>query len=142
VARNGHGLQSDGEKVIEYTIDEPRRLIRVRMSGANTLTDLLQHFSNLSDDPKFDGAFNAIFLITEDAKAPTELLDNVFLKMAFEQWELRRKHAKWAVVSPNRSQLALAQRATENANLKSVQLRFFDDEESALIWCGSDANSP
>lgn len=128
--------------MLAYTIDEPRRLIRVRMSGANTLTDLLQHFSNLSNDPKFDGAFNAIFYITEDAKAPTALLDNVFLKMAFEQWELRRKHAKWAVVSPSRSQLALAQRATENANLRFVQLRFFDDEESALSWCGSGTKSP
>ncbi len=127
--------------MIEYTIDEPRRLIRVRMSGANTLTDLLQHFSNLINDPKFDGTFNAIFHITEDATLPAALLDNVFFKMAFEQWELRRKHAKWAVVSPSRSQLALAQRATENANLKSVQLRFFDDEESALNWCGSNPKS-
>ena len=123
--------------MIEYTIDGARRLIWVRMSGANTFTDLLQHFSRLSNDPQFDATFNAVFHITEDARIPTALLDNVFLKMAFEQWELRRKHAKWAVVSPSRSQLALAQRATENANLKFVQLRFFDDEESALNWCGS-----
>ena len=122
--------------MIEYTIDETRRLIWVRMSGANTFTDLLQHFSRLSDDPQFDATFNAVFYITEDAKISTALLDNVFLKMAFEQWELRRKQAKWAVVSPSRSQLALAQRATENANLRFVQLRFFDDEESALDWCG------
>jgi hypothetical protein len=112
------------------------------MSGANTLTDLLQHFSNLINDPKFDGAFNAIFHISEDATLPTALLDNVFFKMAFEQWALRRKNVKWAVVSPSQSQLAIAQRATENANLKSVQLRFFDDEESALNWCGSNPKSP
>jgi hypothetical protein len=136
------GYNPTREKVIEYTIDEPRRLIRVRMSGANKLTDLLQHFSNLINDPKFDGTFNALFFITEDATLPAALLDNAFFKMAFEQWELRRKNAKWAVVSPSRSQLAIAQRATGNVNLKSVQLRFFDDEESALNWCGSSPKSP
>jgi hypothetical protein len=128
--------------MLDYTIDEPRRLIRVRMSGAGTLTDLLQHFSNLINDPKFDATYNTIFHITEDARLPTPVLDSIFLKMAFEQWELRRKHAKWAVVSPSRSQLALARRATENANLRFVQLRFFDDEESALNWCGSSTKSP
>jgi hypothetical protein len=54
--------------MIEYTIDAAQRLIRVRMSGANTPADLLRHVSDLSADPAFDATFNTLFCITEDRR--------------------------------------------------------------------------
>ena len=119
--------------MIEYTIDAAQRLIRVRMSGANTPDDLLRHFSRLITDPQFDPTFNTIFRITEDATLETTLFDDM-LKTLLEQWQRHWKDAKWAVVSSSRIQLALAKLATENVNFQSVQLRFFDNEANAMNW--------
>jgi hypothetical protein len=122
--------------MIEYTIDAAQRLIRVRMSGANTPDDFLRHFSNLTADPKFDATFNALFRVTEDATLETTLFDSV-LKTVLEQWQGRWKGVKWAVLSSSRIQLALAKLATDDVNFHSIQLRFFDDEHSAMRWLGA-----
>ncbi|HVM59557.1 MAG TPA: hypothetical protein VMV72_01720 [Verrucomicrobiae bacterium] len=124
--------------MIEYTIDAARHLIRVRMSGANTPRDFLQHVSDLSGDPRFDATFNTLFHITQDARMQTTLYDTL-LKTILEQWQQRRKGVKWAVVSSSHIQLALAKLVTDNVNFRLVQLRFFDDEASALKWLGSQA---
>jgi hypothetical protein len=126
--------------MIEYTIDAAQRLIRVRMSGANTPADLLQHFSDLSTDPKFDATFNTLFRISEDATLQTTLFDGL-LKTLLEQWQGRWKHVKWAVLSSSRIQLALAKLVTDNVNFQFVQLRFFDDEDSAVKWLNSDTGA-
>jgi hypothetical protein len=126
--------------MIEYTIDTAQRLVRVRMSGANTPADLLRHVSDLSADPKFDATFNTLFWITEDATLQTTLFDSL-LKTFLEQWQQRRKGVKWAVVSSSRIQLALAMLATDNVKFQFVQVRFFDDEDSAAKWLGMRAGS-
>ena len=126
--------------MIEYTIDAAQRLIRVRMSGANTPTDLLLHVSDLSDDPAFDPTFNTLFCITEDATLQTTMFDRL-LKTILEQWQQRRKGVKWAVVSSSQIQLALAKLATDNVNFQFVQVRFFDDEDSAVKWLRPHAGS-
>ena len=126
--------------MIAYTIDVTRRLILVQMSGPNTLAELLRHFSALSADQKFDPTFNALFFITEDARLEMTFLGNL-LKTLLEQWEQRRKGVKWAIVSPSRSQLGLAESLTENIRLKFVQMRFFNDEESAMNWLNSGGTS-
>ncbi|MGA2138302.1 MAG: hypothetical protein ABSH14_05515 [Verrucomicrobiia bacterium] len=125
-----------GGGMIEYTIDAAQRLIRVRMSGANRPADLLQHFSNLTADPKFDATFNTLFRISEGATLQTTLFDDL-LKTLLEQWQRRRKGVKWAVLSSSRIQLALAKLATDNVNFQFVQLRFFEDEDSAVKWLSS-----
>lgn len=122
--------------MIEYTIDAVQRLIRVRISGANIPADLLRHVSDLGADPKFDPTFNCLFRITEDATMQTTLFDDL-LKTILEQWQQRRKGVKWAVVSSSHIQLALAQLATDNVSFRFVQLRFFDDEDSAMKWLTS-----
>lgn len=127
--------------MIEYTIDTPQRLVRVRMSGANAPADLLRHVSDLSADPKFDATFNTLFCITEDATLQTTLFDSL-LKTLLEQWQQRRKGVKWAVVSSSRIQLALAMLATDNVKFQFVQVRFFDDEDSAMNWLGSNVGAP
>jgi hypothetical protein len=122
--------------MIVYMIDAAQRLIRVRMSGANTPADLLRHVSELNDDPQFDRSFNTFFEIAEDARLEATLFDTM-LKTILEQWQQRRKGAKWAVVSSSRVQLALAALATDNIRFQHVQVRFFDDEASALTWLGT-----
>jgi hypothetical protein len=126
--------------MIEYTIDTAQRLVRVRMSGANAPADLLRHVSDLSADPQFDATFNTLFCITEDATLQTTLFDSL-LKTVLEQWQQRRKGVKWAVVSSSRIQLALAMLATDNVKFQFVQVRFFDDEDSAMNWLNSNAGS-
>ena len=126
--------------MIEYTIDPAQRLIRVRVSGANIPADLLPHFTNLSADPQFDPTFNTLFRITEDARLQTTLFDGL-LKTLLEQWQRRRKGAKWAVVSSSRIQLALAKLATDNVSFPFVQLQFFDNEDRAMKWLGVDPGS-
>ena len=132
----GNRKSAAGGGMIEYTIDAAQRLIRVRMSGANRPADLLQHFSNLTADPKFDATFNTLFRIGVDATLETTLFDDL-LKTLLEQWQRRRKGVKWAVLSSSRIQLALAKLATDNVNFQFVQLRFFDDEDSAVKWLSS-----
>ena len=127
--------------MIEYTIDTAQRLVRVRMSGANAPADLLRHVSDLSADPQFDATFNTLFCITEDATLQTTLFDSL-LKTLLEQWQRRRKGVKWAVVSSSRIQLALAMLATDNVKFQFVQVRFFDDEDSAMNWLGSNVGGP
>jgi hypothetical protein len=127
--------------MIEYTIDTAQRLVRVRMSGANAPADLLRHVSDLSADPQFDATFNTLFCITEDATLQTTLFDSL-LKTVLEQWQQRRKGVKWAVVSSSRIQLALAMLATDNVKFQFVQVRYFDDEDSAMKWLGSDVGGP
>ena len=122
--------------MIEYTIDEAQRLIRVRMSGANTPNDLLRHVSDLSANPRFDATFNTLFYIAEDARLQTTLFDSL-LKTVLEQWQQRRKGVKWAIVSSSKIQLALAKLVTDNIKFQFVQLRFFDDEDGALKWLSS-----
>jgi hypothetical protein len=125
-----------GEGMIEYTIDAAQRLIRVRMSGANKPTDLLRHLSDLNADPEFDATFNTLFRISVDATLQSTLFD-VLLKKLLDQWQKRRKGVKWAVLSSSRIQLALAKLVTDDVNFRFVQLRFFDDEDSAVKWLGS-----
>ena len=122
--------------MIEYTIDAAQRLIQVRMSGTNTPADLMRHLSDLNADPKFDATFNTLFRIGVDATLETTLFDDL-LKTLLEQWQKHRKGVKWAVLSSSRIQLALAKLATDNVNFQFVQLRFFDDEDSAVKWLSS-----
>ncbi|HTS19460.1 MAG TPA: STAS/SEC14 domain-containing protein [Verrucomicrobiae bacterium] len=122
--------------MIEYTVDAAKRLIRVRMSGGNTTTDMVRHLSALANDPQFDPTFNALFYITDDARMQTTLFDTL-LKRILEQWQQRRKGVKWAVVSASHIQLALTKLVTDSIKFELVQLRLFDDEASALKWLDS-----
>jgi len=122
--------------MIEYKIDPAQHLIRVRMSGVNKPADLLRHVADLSADPQFDPTFHALFRITEDASMQIMLFDSL-LKTILEQWQQRRKGVKWAVVASSQIQLGLAKLATDNVNFRFVQLRFFNDEDSALKWFSS-----
>jgi hypothetical protein len=124
--------------MIEYTINEAERLILARMSGGNGYLDLVRLFSSLLTNPKFNHTYSTLFRIGEDATYPTSLQQP--LGAIVGRYAERQQKTKWAVVSSSRSQLSIAQLTTDTFDLKSVRIQFFDDEQAAKDWLGSDSN--
>lgn len=83
--------------MIEYIIDRPDRLVRVRMSGCITSADLARHYSKVHDDPSYDASFNILFQIDEDAGGPimAELPD---VGSQMEAVARLQHRTKWAIV--------------------------------------------
>jgi hypothetical protein len=119
--------------MIEYTIDCPDRLVRVRMSGCTTSADLARHYSKVLDDPAYDASFNVIFCIDDDAGGPilAELPD---AGAQMETLATLQHGTKWAVVMSPGLKRTITEFLLMGVKLGSVQMRFFDDDQTALAW--------
>jgi hypothetical protein len=126
--------------MIEYTIDRLDRLVRVRMSGCTTSADLARHYSRVLDDPAYDASFNIIFHIDDDAGGPilAELPD---AGLQMEAVARLQHGTKWAVVMVPGFKRTVTEFLLMGVKLGSVQMRFFDDERSALAWLGQGQNT-
>ena len=122
--------------MIEYIIDRPDRLVRVRMSGCITSADLARHYSKVHDDPSYDASFNILFQIDDDAGGPIMAeLPDVGLQM---EAVARLQHAtKWAIVMAPGFQRTVIEFLLRGAKLAPVEMRFFDDNQLALAWLDS-----
>ncbi|MGO9245760.1 MAG: STAS/SEC14 domain-containing protein [Verrucomicrobiia bacterium] len=121
--------------MIEYIIDRPDRLVRVRVSGCVTSADLVSHFSTVHDDPSYDPSFNILFQIDDDAEGPILAeLPGVGLQM---EAVARLQHGtKWAVVMAPGFKRTVIEFLLRGVKLAPVQMRFFDDNRLALAWLG------
>jgi hypothetical protein len=119
--------------MFEYTIDQPERLIRVRMSGSNTSADLARHYSRVLDDPGYDASFDCLFHIDDDAGGPilAELPD---AGLQMEAVARLQHGTKWAVVISPGFKRTVTEFLLRGVKLGSVQMRFFDDDQTALAW--------
>jgi len=119
--------------MIEYSIDRPERLVRVRMSGCTTSADLARHYSRVLDDPAYDASFNVFFHVDDDAGGPilSELPDAGLQLEALAQLQ---HGTKWAVVMAPGFKRTVTEFLLMSAKLGSVQMRFFDDDRTALAW--------
>jgi hypothetical protein len=119
--------------MIEYTIDQPDRLIRVRMSGTTSSADLARHYSTVLDDPAYDASFNYLFRIDDDTGGPIlgELPDAVLQMEAVAKLQ---HGTKWAVVMAPGLKRIMAEFFLLGVKLGSVQMRFFEDNRTALAW--------
>jgi len=128
--------------MIDYTIDEPHRLIRIRISGwTSTDVHLIRAFSKLLRDPGFDPAFNTLFLFSKETFLSTLLIQHQTNKL-FGGMAAHQEGSKWAFVVSNQTTLALLRDALEALDLKSVELQLFDNEASGLQWLNSNEDSP
>ncbi len=121
--------------MIEYEFDKGNRLLRVRMSGSNSAADMARHYSNVLDDPDYDGKFETIFQIDDNAGGPilAELPETGRLMEAVAQMQPGRK---WAVVMSPGFKRTIVEFLLAGVKLGSVQMRFFDDGDHALVWLG------
>jgi hypothetical protein len=126
--------------MIEYNIDRPDRLLRVRMSGSTTSADLARHYSRVLDDPAYDASFNIIFHIDDDAGGPilTEIPD---AGLQMETLARLQHGTKWAVVMAPSFKRTVTEFLLMGVRLGSVQLRFFDDDEMAFAWLGRNQDT-
>jgi len=124
--------------MIEYSIDESQRLIRVRMTGSNSCADLERHYAEVYRDPKYNPSLRTLMEVDEDAGGPilTEI-PKVRLVMelaAHSPGALKR----WAVVIPSSFKRTVLEFLLKDLDLKPLELRFFGDATTALNWL--DAN--
>jgi hypothetical protein len=129
--------------MIEYTIDRPDRLVRVRMRGSTTSADLARHYSRVLDDPAYDASFDYLFHIDDDAGGPilAELPD---AGLQMEAVARLQHGTKWAVVMAPGFKRTVTEFLLMGVKLGSVQMRFFDDDRTALAWLdpGHTARAP
>jgi hypothetical protein len=119
--------------MIEYVIDHQERLVRVRVAGCITGADLAKHFSRVHNDPSYDPSFNVLFQIDDDAEGPIMAeLPGVGLQM--EAVARLQNATKWAVVMSPGFKRTVTEFLLRSANIASVQMRFFDDNPTALAW--------
>ena len=120
--------------MIEYSIDEPANLIRVRMSGANSIADLEQHLATSYRDPGYKPTLRALTHIDEDAGGPimSELPQAKHLLELAAQAPGALK--KWAVVIPSGFRRMMLEFMLKDVQLKPLEMRFFADEPAALAW--------
>ncbi|MGD0058283.1 MAG: STAS/SEC14 domain-containing protein [Verrucomicrobiia bacterium] len=122
--------------MIEYTIERPGGLVRVRASGCITSADLVRHFSRVHDDPSYDPSFNILVQIDEDAGGPilAELPD---VGSQMEAVARLQHRTKWAVVMAPGFKRTVIEFLLRGAKLAPVEMRFFDDNQLALAWLDS-----
>ena len=119
--------------MIEYTIDRPGRLVRVRMSGCVTTADLVRHYSTVHGAPSYDASFNVLFHVDAAAEGPIMAeLPDVGLQM--EAVARLQHRTKWAVVMAPGFKRTATEFLLLGVKLGSVGMRFFDDDRMALAW--------
>lgn len=119
--------------MIEYSIDRPDRLVRVRVCSCATSADLARHFSTVHDDPLYDPSFNVLFQVDDDAEGPIMAeLPSVGLQM--EAVARLQNATRWAIVMSPGFKRTVTEYLLRGVNLAPVQMRFFDDNSTALTW--------
>jgi hypothetical protein len=125
--------------MIEYVIDKTDRLLRVRMSGSNSAADMARHYSKVLDDPNHDPTFDTLFHIADDAGGPV-LAEIPEAGRLLEPLAQLQNGRKWAVVMSPGLKRTVVEFLFKGVNLGSVRMRFFDDEQQALIWLDHGRN--
>ncbi|HVM62634.1 MAG TPA: hypothetical protein VMV72_17365 [Verrucomicrobiae bacterium] len=123
--------------MIEYTIDRTDRLVRVRLSGYTTTADLARHYSKVHSDPAYDPSFNVLFRINDNVNGPI-MVDVPSVSGQLEAVARLQNATKWAIVMSPGIRRAVFEFLVPTLSLASVQMRFFDDEHSALAWLDVD----
>ncbi len=124
--------------MIDYTIDQTRRLIRVRMHGTVTCDELERHYAEAYHDPRYNPSLRSLVQIDEDAGGPilTEIPRvRTVLELAAQSPGALRK---WAVVLRPGFKRMVLEFLLKDVRVKPLEMRFFDDESSALAWLDSD----
>jgi hypothetical protein len=124
--------------MIDYTIDETRRLIRVRMHGSVTCTELERHYAEAYHDPKYNSSLRSLVHIDDDAGGPilTELPRvRTVLELAAQSPGALKK---WAVVLRPGFKRMVLEFLLKDARVRPLEMRFFDDEPTALAWLDSN----
>ncbi|MGB8356188.1 MAG: hypothetical protein WCD79_19985 [Chthoniobacteraceae bacterium] len=124
--------------MIKYVIDREQRLVKARMSGATGLVGLVTHIANLAKDPAFDPSFNLLFEVAPDATFSILPIEAELQKL-IKQWTTRRQGVKWAFWAPFGTAYAHLEFALGILYKGHVQMRLFDNEESAMNWLNETA---
>lgn len=120
--------------MIEYSINEALRLIRVRMSGSNSCADLERHYAEVYHDPRYNPALRTLVQVDEDTGGPimTELPKvKVVMEMAAQSPGALKK---WAVVIPSGFKRMVVEFMMKDLKVKPLEVRYFADETAALNW--------
>jgi hypothetical protein len=120
--------------MIDYTIDQTQRLIRVRMHGASRCAELEQHLADAYRDPHYHPSLRALFHIDDDVHGPivTELPQvRTVLELAANMPGALKK---WAVVVRPTLERTILEFVLKGMRLNGLEMRFFDDEPSAIAW--------
>jgi hypothetical protein len=120
-------------EMISYTIDSESGLVRARMAGATTLVSLVSHISNLAKDPQFNPSMNLIFEVEPEATFSLLPVEVEFRNL-IKQWASRRKGARWAFWVPFGATYSHLQFAIGTLDQQDVQMRLFENEQSAIQW--------
>lgn len=119
--------------MIQYAIDRPDSLVRVRVSGCVSSADLARHFSRVHDDPSYDPSFNVLFQIDDDAEGPIMAeLPGVASQM--EAVARLQNATRWAIIMSPGFKRTVVEFLLRGVRLAPVQMRFFDDKSTALAW--------
>lgn len=124
--------------MIAYSIDERLRLIRVRMTGANSCADLERHYAEVYHDPKYNPSLRTLVHVDEDAGGPimAELPKvKVVMEMAAQSPGALKK---WAVVIPSGFKRMVVEFVMKDLKVKPLEVRYFADEPAALTWLDAE----
>ena len=127
--------------MIDYTIDQTNRLIRVWMSGTNRCSDLAAHYSRVLKDPQYDRTLDSLFQVDGETTGPvmTELPE---VKTLIEMLAQCQGATKWAVVMPLGFKRTVVEFLLKGTNLRSVTMQFFATESDAIAWLNVGKTSP
>jgi hypothetical protein len=124
--------------MIAYSIDERLRLIRVRMTGANSCADLERHYAEVYHDPKYNSSLRTLVQVDEDAGGPimTELPKvKVVMELAAQSPGALKK---WAIVIPSGFKRMVVEFVMKDLKVKPLEVRYFADEPTALTWLDAE----
>jgi hypothetical protein len=121
------------QRMIDYHIDEARKLIITRGSGRLSFSDFEAYLQRLARDPKFSPDFNGLVVALDVAAMPnTEEVASLI--PLIRDWSRRRTGVKWAIVLPDRASRDRAESALSRMKLTTVTARCFLSETAARAW--------
>ena len=119
--------------MIQYRIDGAKLLVLARMTGSNTLVDLMIHITNVARDADYRPSCNLLFEVAGDVTFVIMPAEREF-ETLIREWMEHRKGVKWAFWAPMGVAYSQVQYALETLGLKSPHAQLFQDEHTARNW--------
>jgi hypothetical protein len=119
--------------VSSYSIDAEKGLVRVRIKGRVTATDVIELTNRLYADPKFKTGMNSIVDLTE-AEIAVEFSDSITLSRHLESVQEKRGPCRCAAVVPHPVGFAAANTVGLLAEDTAIDIQPFQNEAAATEW--------
>ena len=123
--------------MIEYVIDRPAHLVRVRLCGSTTSSDLARHLARVHSDPDYEPSFNILFHVEDDVDGPI-LAELPSVGLQLEAVARLQNATKWAVVMRPGLQRTVVEFLLLGLKLAGVKMHFFDNDQDAVAWLDRD----